>query len=92
MKKLILTLLLSFTALSLYAADNKKLAEVIAAEYDSTILEVQQNDLKAGDSIILEPAIDLECIVTAVDGNIVILSAKNNGFAPESNVLIKKCR
>lgn len=89
MKKLILTLLLSFTALSLYAADNKKLAEVIAAEYDSTILEVQQNDLKAGDSIILEPAIDSECIVTAVDGNIVILSAKNNGFAPESNVLIK---
>lgn len=42
MKKLILTLLLSFTALSLYAADNKKLAEVIAAEYDSTILEVSR--------------------------------------------------
>ena len=37
----------------------------------------------------MEPAIDSECIVTAVDGNIVIVSAKNNGFAPESNVLIK---
>lgn len=51
---------------------------------------MQQNDLKGGDSIILEPAVDAECVVTAVDGNIVILSLKDAGYAEGSKVFVKK--
>ncbi len=53
---------------------------------------LQQNDLKGGDSIILEPAVDAECVVTAVDGNIVILSLKDAGYAEGSKVFVKKGR
>ncbi len=90
MKKLImLTSAVLFVALSVQAADNKNLAEIIAVEYDSTILEVEKNTLKVNDSVFITPAGEQEGIVTTVDGNIVILSINNNGFAEGSKVLVK---
>ena len=46
MKKLITALMVSLFALSVYAANNEKLAEVVGIEYGSMILEVENNDLK----------------------------------------------
>ena len=93
MKKFILTSVLFFiSALSVYAVDDKKLAEVIAVDYNSTILEVEYNALKVNDSIVIEPAGDLEGIVTVAEGNIVTLSINNNGFAEGSRILIKNSK
>lgn len=89
MKKLLLTIVLVFTAsLSVYAADDAVLAEVIAVEYNSTILEVEKNTFKENDKVYLTPAGESKGIITAVDGNIVILSLKNNGYAAGSKVVI----
>ncbi len=89
MKKFILVSMFSIlTALSVYAADEKKLSEVVAVEYNSTILEVEDNDLKVNDSVQLLPAGESEGIVTAVEGNIVIVSLNNNGFAEGSKILL----
>lgn len=76
-------------ALSAYASDDKKPAEVIATEYNSTILEVEENNLKVSDRVLIEHAGDVEGIVTAVDENIVIISIKNNGFAEGSKLILK---
>lgn len=89
MKKFILVSMITmFSALSVYAADEKKMAEVVAVEYNSTILEVEDNDLKVNDSVLLLPAGESEGIVTAVEGSIVIVSLNNNGFAEGSKILL----
>lgn len=89
MKKFILTFVLVLTAsLSVYAADDTVLAEVIAVEYNSTILEVEKNTFKENEKVYLAPAGESNGVVTAVDGNIVIISLKNNGYAAGSKVVI----
>ncbi|HIZ88668.1 MAG: hypothetical protein MSA07_04955 [Mucispirillum sp.] len=89
MKKFILVSMFTMLAvLSVYAADEKKLSEVVAVEYNSTILDVEDNDLKVNDSVLLLPAGESEGIVTAVEGSIVIVSLNNNGFAEGSKILL----
>ena len=57
MKKFILTVVSVLTAsLSVYAADDTVLAEVIAVEYNSTILEVEKNIFKENEKVYLAPA------------------------------------
>lgn len=89
MKKLITALMVSLFALSVYAANNEKLAEVIGVEYGSIILEVENNDLKVSDKVVIEPAGSRQGIVTAVENGLITLVVDNNGFAKGSKVLIK---
>lgn len=89
MKKIILVLMVSLSALSVYAAGSDKLAEVIGVEYDSIILEVENNDLKVSDKVVIEPAGSRQGIVTAVENGLITLAVDNNGFAKGSKVLIK---
>lgn len=92
MKKLILTAaFIAVTAIAGIAAEEKFLAEVIGVEYNSTILETEKNSsFKENDKVVIEPAGNTEGMVTAVEGNIVVLAVKNNGFAAESKILVKK--
>lgn len=89
MKKFILTFVLVLTvSLSVYAADDTVLAEVIAVEYNSTILEVEKNTFKENEKVYFASAGESNGVITAVDGNIVIISLKNNGYAAGSKVVI----
>lgn len=89
MKKIILVLMVSLSALSVYAANNEKLAEVVGIEYDSIILDVENNDLKANDKVVIKPAGSIQGTVTSVENNIITLAVDNNGFAKGSKVLLK---
>lgn len=89
MKKIILVLMVSLSALSVYAANNEKLAEVVGIEYDSIILDVENNDLKANDKVVIKPAGSMQGTVTSVENNIITLAVDNNGFAKGSKVLLK---
>lgn len=89
MKKIILVLMVSLSALSVYAAGSDKLAEVIGVKYGSIILEVENNDLKVSDKVVIEPAGSRQGIVTAVENGLITLAVDNNGFAKGSKVLIK---
>lgn len=90
MKKLILTFVLLFTvSLSTYAADNIRLAEVIGVEYDGIILEIENNDLKVNDKVVIKPAGSMQGKVTEVENSLITLAVDNNGFAAGSKVLLK---
>lgn len=90
MKKLILTFVLLFTvSLSAYAADNSRLAEVIGVEYDGIILEIENNDLKVNDKVVIKPAGSMQGKVTEVENSLITLTVDNNGFAAGSKVLLK---
>lgn len=89
MKKIILVLMVSLSVLSVYAAGSDKLAEVIGVEYGSIILEVENNDLKVSDKVVIEPAGSRQGIVTAVENGLITLAVDNNGFAKGSKVLLK---
>lgn len=90
MKKLILTFVLLFTvSLSTYAADNSRLAEVIGVEYDGIILEIENNDLKVNDKVVIKPAGSMQGKVTEVENSLITLAVDNNGFAAGSKVLLK---
>lgn len=89
MKKLITALMVSLFALSVYAANNEKLAEVVGIEYGSMILEVENNDLKVNDKVVIKPAGSRQGIVTEVKNSLITLAVDNNGFAAGSKVLLK---
>lgn len=89
MKKIILVLMVSLSALSVYAANNEKLAEVVGIEYDSIILDVENNNLKANDKVVIKPAGSMQGTVTSVENNMITLAVDNNGFAKGSKVLLK---
>ena len=89
MKKLITALMVSLFALSVYAANNEKLAEVVGIEYGSMILEVENNDLKVNDKVVIKPAGSMQGKVTEVKNSLITLAVDNNGFAAGSKVLLK---
>lgn len=92
MKKFTLIIMILAFGLSVYAADNYKLAEVIGIEYGSIILEVEDNDLKADDKVMIEPAGSIDGTVTAIENSLVTLAVDNNGFAKGSKVLVKNSK
>lgn len=92
MKKLITALMVSLFALSVYAANNEKLAEVVGIEYGSMILEVENNDLKVNDKVVIKPAGSMQGKVTEVKNSLITLAVDNNGFAEGSKIFIKKGR
>lgn len=88
MKKLILTITLLIMTVAYAQAQEKILADVVSIEYDSTILEVENNIFKAKDSITIHPAGDTNGTVTKINENIITVAINNNGFAVGSKITV----